>query len=96
MNTGVSAKELGLEGLAVEDKLALIDELWEGIVAAEVTVPISDELANGIERRLARYRADPTTSRSAEKVRRAGYAAADRSLPVELGEKKAEAAARAP
>lgn len=74
---GVSVKELGLDGLPVEDKLALINELWDGIVASEVPVPISDELASEIERRLARYRADPTTSRSAEEVRRAGHAAAD-------------------
>ena len=74
---GVSVKELGLEGLPVEDKLALINELWDGIAASEVPVPISDELADEIERRLARYRADPSTSRSAEEVRKAGYAAAD-------------------
>ena len=74
---GVSAKELGLEELPIEDKLALINELWEGIVASEVPVPISDELASEIERRLARYRADPSTTRSAEEVRRAGYAAAN-------------------
>lgn len=39
-------------------------------------VPISDELASEIDGRLARYRADPNTSRSAEEVRRSGYAAA--------------------
>ena len=72
---GVSVKELGLDKLPLEDKLALINELWDDIVASEMPIPISDELSDEIERRLARYRADPGTSRSAEEVRRAGYAA---------------------
>ena len=66
---GVSAKSLGLDELPVEDKLDLINDLWEGIVASEEVVPISDELAAELDRRLAAYRADPSRTVSPEQLR---------------------------
>lgn len=65
----VSAKSLGLDELPVEDKLDLINDLWEGIVASEEVVPISDELAVELDRRLAAYRADPSRVVSPEQLR---------------------------
>lgn len=66
---GVSAKSLGLDELPVEDKLELINDLWEGIVASEEVVPISDELAAELGRRLAAHRADPSRTVSPEQLR---------------------------
>ena len=66
---GVSAKSLGLDELPVEEKLELISELWDGIVASEAIVPISDALAAELDRRLAAYRADPSRASSPEQLR---------------------------
>jgi len=66
---GVSIKSLGLEELPVEDKISLIDQLWEDVAARKGTVPISDELAEELERRLAAYRANPEDSYTPEEVR---------------------------
>ena len=67
----VSAKALGLDSLSVQDKLDLINELWDGIASGEVVVPIGDELAAELDRRLAAYRSDRSNSFSAEEVRAA-------------------------
>ncbi len=67
----VSAKALGLNELPVEDKLALIHELWDDIAASTAAVPISDELAEELQDRLAEHRAAPDRSFSAEEVRQA-------------------------
>ena len=68
---GVSIKSLGLDDLPVEDKISLIDQLWEDVVVREGTMPISDELAEELERRLAAYRANPEDSYTPEEVREA-------------------------
>lgn len=74
----VSAKALGLDELPVQEKLDLINELWDGIASGDAAVPISDELAAELERRLAAHKADPSASSSAEEVRRAAYGAIGR------------------
>ena len=68
---GVSIKSLGLDDLPVEDKISLIDQLWEDVVVREGTMPISDELAEELERRLTAYRANPEDSYTPEEVREA-------------------------
>ena len=65
----VSMKSLGLEELPIEDKISLIDQLWDDVVARGGTVPISDELAEELVRRRASYRADPRESYTPEEVR---------------------------
>ena len=66
----VSIKSLGLEKLPVEDKISLIDQLWEDVVTRNGVVPISDELAEELERRMAAYRANPNDSYTPEEVRK--------------------------
>lgn len=67
----VSIKNLGLDELPIEDRISIIDQLWEGIIASNDTVPISDELAAELDRRLNAYRANPEDSYTPEEVREA-------------------------
>jgi putative addiction module component (TIGR02574 family) len=52
----VSLKALGIERLSVEERLALVEELWDSI--AEAT-PLTDAQRAELDRRLAEHEADP-------------------------------------
>ena len=65
---GAATKAYGLENLGVPEKVDLINELWEEIVASSEAVPISEELGDELERRLAAYRADPSIAVTPEEL----------------------------
>ena len=48
----ISIRSLGLDELPVEDKISLIDQLWEDVIARDKVVPISDELAEELKKTL--------------------------------------------
>lgn len=52
----VSLKSLGIERLSVEERLALVEELWDSI--AEAT-PLTDAQRAELDRRLAEHEASP-------------------------------------
>lgn len=52
----VSLKSLGIERLSVEERLALVEELWDSI--AEAT-PLTDAQRAELKRRLAEHEANP-------------------------------------
>ena len=52
----VSLKSLGIERLSVEERLALVEELWDSI--AEAT-PLTDAHRAELDRRLAEHEANP-------------------------------------
>ena len=54
--------------LSTDEKLLLIDALWNSI-AAEGLPPLSDEQRAELDRRMAAYEADPSSGRSWEQVR---------------------------
>jgi putative addiction module component (TIGR02574 family) len=47
----VSAKALGIDRLSVDDRLALIDEIWATICADAESFPLSDSQRAELERR---------------------------------------------
>ena len=51
-----SFKSLGIERLSVEERLALVEELWDSI--AEAT-PLTDTQRAELDRRLAEHKANP-------------------------------------
>jgi putative addiction module component (TIGR02574 family) len=53
----VSLKSLGIDRLGVEERLALIEELWESISGAEV--PLTDTQREELDRRLAEHKVNP-------------------------------------
>jgi putative addiction module component (TIGR02574 family) len=54
-----SIKALGIDRLRVEERLTLVDEIWDSIAADSMAVPLPVEQAQELERRLAAHEATP-------------------------------------
>jgi len=63
-----NVRDLGLDKLPTEDKVALINELWADVVAEERSHPISEEIAQKIDERVAEYEANPNKLHTIEEV----------------------------
>ena len=55
----VSLESLCIDRLDIEDRLALVEEIWDSIAADSVAVPLTHEQAQELERRLAAHEANP-------------------------------------
>ena len=55
----VSLKALGIDRLGVEDRLTLVEEIWDSIAADSAAVPLTPEQRQELERRLAAHEANP-------------------------------------
>ena len=56
---GASVKSLGIDRLNVEERLALVEEIWESIAAEPDALPLSDSQRAELDRRLADHEAHP-------------------------------------
>ena len=65
----VSIKSLGIDRLGVEERLALVEELWESIAADSTAVPLTPAQRSELERRLADHEARPDDVVSWEEVK---------------------------
>ena len=63
-----NARDLGLDKLPTEDKVALINELWADVVAEERSHPLAPEVAKKIDERVAEYEANPNQLHTLEEV----------------------------
>lgn len=59
MGVAVDLKSLGIDRLSVEDRLALIEELWESLSGSEPGIALTNAQRDELDRRLADYRANP-------------------------------------
>lgn len=59
-----------LLALSLDDRIELVDELWENIEAELEASPISESVKAEIDRRLAEYDADPSKSFTYAELRR--------------------------
>jgi putative addiction module component (TIGR02574 family) len=50
---GASAKSLGIDKLDVEDRLALVEEIWASIVADAKSFPLTPAQREELDRRVA-------------------------------------------
>ena len=48
-----SAKSLGIDRLSVEERLALVEEIWASICADSASVPLTDAQRAELDRRVA-------------------------------------------
>lgn len=64
----VSLKSLGIDRLSVEERLALVEELWDSI-AEDAAVPLTDAQRAELDRRLAEHEAHPEDVVSWEDVK---------------------------
>ena len=54
-----SLKSLGIDRLSVEERLALVEELWDSIAEDSTAVPVTDAQRAELDRRLAEHEARP-------------------------------------
>ena len=55
----VSLKSLGIDRLTVEERLALVEELWDSIAESGADLPLTDAQRAELDRRLAEHEAAP-------------------------------------
>ncbi|MGH7566237.1 MAG: addiction module protein [Gemmatimonadota bacterium] len=55
----VSLKSLGIDRLGVDERLRLIEELWESVAADSAGVPLTDAQRAELDRRIADHEANP-------------------------------------
>ena len=55
--------------LPIDERLAVIADIWETIVAEDAVLPVSDELGAEFERRLAEHAAHPESARAWSAIR---------------------------
>ena len=64
-----SLKSLGIDQLSVEERLALVEELWDSIAEDGAAVPLTDAQRAELDRRVAPYEAHPEDVVSWEDVK---------------------------
>lgn len=66
-----TVKSLGIDRLAVEERLALVEEIWDGIAIESGAVPLTDAQRTELERRYAEDDANPSGVTPWEQVKAA-------------------------
>ncbi len=56
----LTMKDLGIDQMSIEDRLALVQEIWDSIAAEAAQLPLTEAQRSELERRLAAHAADPT------------------------------------
>lgn len=65
----VSIRSLGIEHLDIEERLSLVEELWDSIAADSAAVPFTQAQRTELESRLAEHEANPDDVVSWDDVR---------------------------
>ncbi len=56
---GASMKSLGIDQLGVDERLALVEEIWDSIAADSAAVPLTDAQRSELDRRLKEHESNP-------------------------------------
>jgi putative addiction module component (TIGR02574 family) len=56
---GASLKSLGIDRLPVEERLALVEDIWDSIAADSAALPLTDAQRAELDRRLAEHVTNP-------------------------------------
>lgn len=56
---GATVKSLGIDRLGMEERLALVEEIWDSIAAESGALPLTDAQRVELERRYAEDEANP-------------------------------------
>ena len=52
-------KSLGIDRLPVEERLALVEDIWDSIAADSAALPLTDAQRAELDRRLAEHQTNP-------------------------------------
>lgn len=55
----VTIKSLGIDRLGIEEKLSLVEEIWDNIAADSANVPLTEAQRRELDRRIADHEANP-------------------------------------
>ena len=55
----VSLRSLGIDQLGIEDRLALVEELWDSIATDKAAIPLTVTQQAELERRIVEHQANP-------------------------------------
>lgn len=56
---GALLKSLGIDRLSVEERLTLVEDLWDSIAEQSAATPLSEAQRTELDRRLADYAVNP-------------------------------------
>ena len=65
----VSLKSLGIERLGIEERLTLVEDIWDSIAADSTAVPLTEAQRAELDRRIAEHEATPGDVISWEEVK---------------------------
>ena len=65
----VTVKSLGIDRLGIEDRLALVEEIWDSIAVDSAAVPLTEAQRAELDRRIADHEAAPNDVVSWEEVK---------------------------
>jgi len=65
----VSLKSLGIERLGIEERLTLVEEIWDSIAADSAAIPLTQAQRDELDRRIAEHEAKPDDVVSWEEVK---------------------------
>ena len=74
-------KELGIDRFSVENRLALVQEIWDSIAADVAQAPLTEAQQREVDRRLAAHRANPEAAVPWEQVEAEALARLRRGPP---------------
>ena len=56
---GASLKSLGIDRLQIEERLALVEDIWDSIAADSAALPLTNAQRAELDRRLAEHETSP-------------------------------------
>ena len=65
----VTMKTLGIDQLSVDDRMLLLEEIWDSIAADPESVPVTEAQKQGLQARLDAYRDNPKAGSPWEEVK---------------------------
>jgi len=65
----VTMKDLGIDQLNFEDRLALVEEIWDSIASEPANLPISETQKQLIDQRIADLNANPRNVLTWEEIK---------------------------
>ena len=65
----VSLKSLGIERLGIDERLTLVEELWDSIAADSTALPLTQAQRAELDRRIAEHEANPNDVVPWEEIR---------------------------